>query len=53
MRGKAVCFLKTDLCQAWWNMPLISGLRMQRQVDFYEFKARLVYIVSSKPAKAT
>lgn len=28
-------------------------LRKQRQVDFYEFHANLIYIVSSKTAKVT
>jgi hypothetical protein len=33
-------------------MPLILALRRQRQVDLYEFKASLIYKVSSKPARA-
>lgn len=31
-------------------MSLISGLRKKTQVDFYEFKDRLVYVESSRPA---
>ena len=34
------------------RMPLISALRRQREVDLYEFKASLVYKVSSRAAKA-
>jgi hypothetical protein len=34
-------------------MPLITALKKQRQVDLYEFKASLVYIVSSRTARAT
>ena len=33
-------------------MPLIPVLRRQRQADFCEFKASLVYKVSSRTAKA-
>jgi hypothetical protein len=33
-------------------MPLILVLGRQRQEDFYEFKASLVYIVSSRTARA-
>jgi hypothetical protein len=29
----------------WWCMPLILALRRQRQVDFCEFEASLVYRV--------
>jgi len=32
-------------------MPLIPILRRQKQVDLGEFKASLVYRVSSRPAK--
>jgi hypothetical protein len=38
---------------AWWCMPLITALRRQRQVELCEFKASLVYIVSSRPTRAT
>jgi hypothetical protein len=34
----------------WWYMPLIPALGRQRQA---EFKARLVYKVSSKTTRAT
>ena len=33
--------------------PLIPTLGRQRQVDFCEFEASMVYIVSSRPARAT
>jgi hypothetical protein len=34
-------------------MPLITGLRRQRQVDLCEFKSSLVYIESSRTTRAT
>ena len=34
----------------WWHTPLIPALRRQR---ISEFKARLVYKVSSRTARAT
>jgi hypothetical protein len=34
-------------------MPLIPEFRMQRQVGLHEFKASLVYRVSSRAARAT
>ena len=34
-------------------MPLISALRRQRQEDLCEFKASLVYTMSSRTARAT
>lgn len=34
-------------------MLLIPAIGKQRQEDFYEFKARLVYKMSSRTAKAT
>ena len=33
-------------------MPLFSALRRQRQVDFCEFEASLVYRVSSRTSRA-
>ena len=39
--------------ELWWHTPLIPALRRQRQVDFYEFKASLVYRVSSRIARRT
>ena len=32
--------------QVWWCCPLIPAVRRQKQVDFCEFKASLVYKVS-------
>ena len=42
-------------CQAgwWWRMSLIPALGRQRQVDPLEFKANLVYRVSSRTARDT
>ena len=37
----------------WWPTALIPAFRRQRQVDLCEFKANLVYIVSSRTAGAT
>ena len=34
-------------------MPLISALGRQKQADLCEFKASLVYIVSSRTARAS
>ena len=34
-------------------MPLIPALRRQRQADLCEFEASLVYIASSRTARAT
>ena len=39
--------------QVWWYMPLISTLGRQKQEDTCEFKASLVFIVSSRIARAT
>lgn len=35
------------------SMPLILVFVKQKQVDLCEFKANLVYIASSKPARTT
>lgn len=35
----------------WWRTPLNPALRTQRQGDVCEFKASLVYIVSSRPSR--
>jgi hypothetical protein len=37
----------------WWRTPLIPATWRQRQVDLCEFEAILVYIVSSRTARAT
>jgi hypothetical protein len=34
-------------------MPLISALERQRQEELCEFKGSLVYVVSSRTARAT
>lgn len=39
------------LCQVWWLTSLVPILRRLSQQDCYKFKARLGYIVSSKPTK--
>ena len=51
----AVPYLKKQVKKkrAWWCMPLILALRRQRQVGLCEFKASLVYRVSSRKARAT
>ena len=36
-----------------WHTPLIPTLEKQRQADLYEFKASLVYRVSSRIPRAT
>jgi hypothetical protein len=37
-------FLKIhNLAGQWWCMPLIPGLRRQRQADLFSFGASLVY----------
>lgn len=32
----------------WWYIPLIPAPEKQRQIDLFEFKASLVYKVSSR-----
>ena len=39
--------------QAWQHIHLIPIFRRQRQVDPYELGTSLVYILSSRPARAT
>jgi hypothetical protein len=36
----------------WWCTPLTPVLGRQRQVDLCEFEANLVYVVSSRTARA-
>ena len=45
-------WLKEQLRLCMWCTPVIPALRRQRQVDFCEFEARVIYIVSSTLAKA-
>jgi hypothetical protein len=40
------------LNQVWWYTPLIPAVGRQRQVVLCEFKASLVYLVSSRPVWA-
>jgi hypothetical protein len=37
----------------WWHKPFIPAFGRQRQVNLYEFKASLIFIANSRPAKAT
>ena len=37
----------------WWRTPSVPALRRQRQAELCEFKASLVYRVSSKTARVT
>jgi hypothetical protein len=34
-------------------MPIVPGLKRQRQEDYYTFKGRLVYVASSRPTRDT
>jgi hypothetical protein len=47
-----VCFEKHFLAGRWWCTSLIPAVGRQRQVDFSEFEASLVYKVSSRTATA-
>lgn len=47
---------RKGLCRARWYIPLLGLFPVfwrQRLVDLYEFKAKLVNIVSSRSAKTT
>jgi hypothetical protein len=46
---------KGSTSQVWWHTPLIPALGRQSQADLWisEFKANLVYRVSSRTSKAT
>lgn len=37
--------------RAWWHRPIIPAL--QRQMNLSKFKARMVYMVSTRTAKTT
>ena len=39
--------------QLQWHTPLIPALERQRQTELCECKASLLYIVSSRPARAS
>ena len=43
---------KTIVSRTWQYMPLIPALGRQKQADFCQFKASLIYIVSSVTGKA-
>jgi hypothetical protein len=49
---RLICLKKFRKWWTWWHMPLVPTPGRQRQEDFYEFQARLVYKVSSRTAKA-
>jgi hypothetical protein len=44
--------IKKEMVQAWWPTPLIPAPRKQRQAGICEFKANLISIVRSRPARA-
>jgi hypothetical protein len=37
----------------WWHMNFIPTFESQKKGDLCEFKASLVYVASSRPARAT
>jgi hypothetical protein len=39
--------------RAWWHMPLIPALGRQKQEDFYEFEASLIYKMNSRTVRIT
>ena len=41
-------FIKQSSAGQWWCTPLIPTFKRQRQTDYCEFKASLVYKVNSK-----
>jgi len=43
---------KSELTGQWWHTPLIPALRRLREKHPCEFKASLVYRVSSRTARA-
>lgn len=42
----------SGLSQTWWNTLLIAALVRKRQGDLCEFKASLVYRISSRTGRA-
>jgi hypothetical protein len=42
---------KNQMSQQWWCMPLVPVIGRQRKADFGEFKASLVYRLSSRTAR--
>jgi hypothetical protein len=42
-----------NLAEQWWRTPLIPALEKQRQANFSEIEASLVYRASSRTARAT
>jgi hypothetical protein len=48
-----ILFKRFFLTRQWWIMSLIPEFRRQRQVDLCEFKAGLVYRISSRTARDT
>lgn len=47
---KYLCYRKEMLEPVWWHIPVVSVLGRQRQMDFCEFKASLIYVVRLKLA---
>ena len=53
--GESITFkiAKKEKGQVWRGTPLTPALRRQRQAALTEFEANLVYLASSRPARAT
>ena len=51
--SQCLCSIKTaSILRWWWCRPLIPVFGRQRQVDFFEFEASLVYRASSRTSRA-
>ena len=50
---KQVIYHIVAIARQWWCKPLVPALERQRQAEFLEFEASLIYRVSSTTARAT